>query len=177
MQITSNGYALLRTSLGSLSQGQVNGINSIVGKATDYGWTHPQCAYGLATAWHETATTMQPVTEYGSQTYLKSKPYYPYIGRGLVQITWLANYKKFGDLLGIDLVNNPDLALDENTSLDIMFKGMSSGLFTGIGYNNLSIGRYDLASYIKARKIINGTDQAQAIANLAMVFERALRSL
>ena len=177
MQLTSNGYSIMRSSLGNLSQSQVDGINSIVSKANDYGWTYPQCAYGLATAWHETATKMQPVTEYGSQSYLQAKPYYPYIGRGLVQITWLANYKKFGDLLGVDLVDNPNLALDENTSLDIMFKGMSGGLFTGIGYNNLSIGKYDLASYVKARKIINGTDQAQAIANLAMVFEKALRSL
>ena len=177
MQLTSNGYAIIRSSLGSLSQGQVDGINAIVSKASSCGWTYPQCAYGLATAWHETANTMQPVTEYGSQAYLQSKPYYPYIGRGLVQITWLANYKKFGYLLGIDLVNNPSLALNKSTSLDIMFMGMSGGLFTGIGYNNLSIGQYDLQSYINARKIINGTDQAQAIANIAMVFEKALRSL
>lgn len=176
MQLTSNGYAIIRKYLGALSKSQVDGINLIVSKANDYNWTYPQCAYGLATAWHETATQMQPITEMGSQSYLQSKPYYPFIGRGLIQITWRANYQKFGKLLGIDLVNNPNMALDENVSLDVMFKGMSNGLFTGIGYNNLTIGRYDRQSYIKARRIINGTDQAQSIADIAMMFESALRS-
>lgn len=35
-------------------------------------------------------------TEIGSQAYLQSKPYYPYIGRGFIQVTWDYNYKAFG---------------------------------------------------------------------------------
>ncbi|MBW4514576.1 MAG: M23 family metallopeptidase [Timaviella obliquedivisa GSE-PSE-MK23-08B] len=39
-----------------------------------------------------------------------SAPYAPYYGRGYFQLTWDYNYKSMGDLLGIDLVNNPDKA-------------------------------------------------------------------
>src|SRR5262249_26895370 len=35
---------------------------------------------------------------------------YRYRGRGPIQLTGRANYKKYGDLLNLDLENNPDLA-------------------------------------------------------------------
>jgi predicted chitinase len=34
--------------------------------------------------------------EIGSSSYLRSRPYYPYIGRGFIQCTWDYNYKSFG---------------------------------------------------------------------------------
>lgn len=44
---------------------------------------------------------------------------FKYRGRGLIQLTGKDNYKKFGDLLGIDLVNNPDLANDPEVAKNI----------------------------------------------------------
>lgn len=38
--------------------------------------------------------------------------YAPYYGRGYIQLTWRANYQTYGDLLGVDLVDNPDLACE-----------------------------------------------------------------
>lgn len=177
MKLTSKGYDIIRTLTGSLSTSQVQGIESIVTTANSYNWSYPQCAYALATVYHETARTMQPVIEAGSQSYLRAKRYYPYIGRGLVQITWLSNYKRFGDVLSVDLVHFPEKALDLNTSLGIMAKGMSQGLFTGKGYNNMPLRSYNKADYINARRIINGLDKASTIADYALVFEKALRSL
>lgn len=34
--------------------------------------------------------------EIGSDSYLQSKPYFPYIGRGFIQVTWSYNYASFG---------------------------------------------------------------------------------
>jgi putative chitinase len=44
---------------------------------------------------------------------------FKYRGRGIFQLTGRANYKKYGDLLQLDLVNEPDLAADPETALRI----------------------------------------------------------
>lgn len=41
-----------------------------------------------------------------------------YCGRGLIQLTWKSNYEKYGKIIGVDLVNHPDRALEP----DIAFK-------------------------------------------------------
>ena len=83
-----------------------------------------QQAYVLATIKHETADTYRPIKEYGKIGYLKSKKYYPYVGRGYVQLTWDFNYKKFGDILRVDLLGMPDLAQKPEFAWKIIELGM-----------------------------------------------------
>ena len=42
-----------------------------------------------------------------------------YKGRGFTQLTGKDNYKKYGDKLGIDLINNPELAEDPKIAAQI----------------------------------------------------------
>ena len=124
----------VRSAFGSLTQGQVDGFNMLLAvQERDYGWSDLRwVAYCLATTWHETAATMQPIKEYGSESYLKGKDYYPYFGRGYVQLTWEDNYRKMGDKIGVNLLgSNKDLALDPEIAAEVLFAGMRDGDFTG----------------------------------------------
>lgn len=151
-----------------------------------------QRAYLLATAYHETAATMQPITEYGGKKYfdkydvgsiaraLGNTPEadgdgYFFRGRGYVQITGRANYEKAGRFLKVNLVEKPDLALDPVIAAAIMIRGSTEGWFTG-----KKLGQYvnnTHADYISARRVINGLDKAKLIASYAEVFEQALEVL
>lgn len=157
----------------SLSQGQVNGLECLLADGMIRNVPLRQLAYVLATAYHETAHTMRPVKEYGGDRYLKAKPYWPYVGRGYVQLTWRNNYIRAGKEIGLDLVNNPDLAMRPDIAAGILFAGMLEGWFTGKSLSDyIGDGRAD---YVGARKIVNGTDRAKDIAAYAKAFEAALR--
>ncbi len=91
---------------------QMAGMKAIVTGFEAYGGNHDLrwLAYMLATAFHETASKMEPVREafWLSEDWRRSHlSYYPYYGRGYVQLTHTANYKKAGDDIGVDLVTNP----------------------------------------------------------------------
>lgn len=146
---------------GKLTQTQVNGINKILAyrDATWPKMPDEELAYLLATVTHETGFKMQPITEWGSTQYLKSKRYWPWIGRGLIQITWKTNYLKFG-------IKNPDDALTWPVSLDVAFRGMILGMFTGKKLADY-IKPGKAPDYVGARAIINGTDKAKLIAGYA----------
>jgi predicted chitinase len=86
-------------------------------------------------------------------------------GRGYVQITGRNNYQNWSRKLGIDLVNNPQLATQPATAARILVQGMKEGSFTGkklgdyIGENG--------GDFNNARRVVNGTDHAGEIAGVA----------
>ena len=188
MILTKASFDILREQLfgGKLSTSQVQALNFLVERCKLGGMSYPECAYTLATVYHETGVpvkgkgverTMRPIKEVGSEAYLRSKKYYPYIGYGYVQLTWKDNYSRIGKLIGVDLIKNPALALDKEIAAKIMVQGMLNGWFTGVGFRRKRpVGRYDRKAYVRARAIINGTDKEELIADYAMVFEKALRS-
>lgn len=173
-----------------LSQRQVNAMNFLLDKldASEIIKDLREYAYILATVWHETDGTCEPITERGSQAYLRGKRYYPYIGRGYVQLTWSTNYRLFSDILGIDLVNNPQLANEPETAWKVLEIGMSNGLFTGkklSNYFNDSTSGMDLTKQfsgyrkwtgylVTPRRIINGTDRYRLIGDYALTLYNAL---
>ena len=166
---------------GALSQCQVDGQNVILAcweyeatgtPMTDERWL----AYCLATTYWETGQEMWPNTEKGSDDYLQGKDYWPYIGRGLVHLTWEDNYRSASAALALidnrDLVDHPELALDSLIASRIMFRGMAEGWFTG-----KKLGQYfndDKDDPVNARQIINGNDQDTKIAGFYNKFLAAL---
>lgn len=146
-------------------------INSIVAACSARGFSKPQIAYVLATTQWETAGTFKPVREGLSRSddwRRLNLRYYPYYGRGYVQITWNYNYEKFGKRLGIDLLGQPDLALLHEYALPILVDGFEYGLFTGRKISDyINAGKTD---FVGARRCINGTDRASEIAALAQKF-------
>ena len=69
---------------------------------------------------------------------------YKYRGRGLVQITGKNTYKRVGDLIGVDLVKNPDLMVNDK---DVMLKATLAYL-RDKGYDNKNINKNTLARII-----------------------------
>jgi predicted chitinase len=130
-----------------------------------------QIAYVLATTQWETAQTFKPVREafWNDEQWRKNNlRYYPYYGRGYVQLTWRNNYQAYSDILSQDLVNNPDLALNTNVALFVLVQGFKTGAFTGRKITDfINSGQTD---FVGARRCINGTDKANEIAALAQSF-------
>ena len=191
MKMTAGGFAIIRLKFGSLSQEAVDNINLIVETCEKYNLSYPQTAYLLATTYHETAHTFKPIEEYGGDKYLskydtgrlaKALGNTPqadgdgikYAGRGYVMITGRYNYKFAGEQLGIDLINNPDLALQPKYAAEILIKGSKEGWFTSKKLSDYIDDKSK--SYYQARRVINGLDKAQQIADIAVVMEKALRS-
>jgi hypothetical protein len=175
-------YKQVRAQLfsGRLAQGQVDGMEAILNEweARDLKDSR-YLAYMLATAFHETAFTMQPIEEYGKgRKYSYGLPDKvtgkTYFGRGFVQLTWKRNYESMGDILNVDLVNNPEQALDLKTATQVLFEGMLRGTFTPPKYYKLADFFTEHSDWYNARKIINGLDRAEQIAGYGRRFYFAL---
>ncbi|MFA0811939.1 hypothetical protein [Microbulbifer epialgicus] len=192
---------------GSLTQEQVNGMEVILNfwenpptqpsgnfkiqwEIRSIGWL----AYMLATIFHETAYTMQPITEYGSKSYFTRYDFrkdlgntepgdgYKFRGRGFVQLTGRRNYEKLTPVVREhypqcpDFTQDPDAVKVPKYATIILFYGMFLGIFTGKALRH-SIGdpeKGQIVDYRHARQIINAMDKADNIARYAEEFEQAL---
>lgn len=147
----------------------------IIDECRRRGLLRNQTAYVLATAYHETAHTMKPVREYGGEKYLKSKPYYPYVGMGYVQLTWADNYRLAGNKLGHDFIRNPKRLLEASVASQVLVLGMQEGWFTGKKLSDyITLTR---SGFKSARRIVNGTDKADLIAGYAKQYDADLKQV
>lgn len=99
-----------------------------------------------------------------------------YRGGGYPQTTGRANYAKIGLAAGINLVDHPERITEPRIATVALFAGMIEGLYTG----------KKLADYFRpgevasdddwrqARRIVNGLDRADDIAEHARAYHRAL---
>ncbi|WP_105432322.1 hypothetical protein [Neorhizobium sp. T6_25] len=194
-------FDLVRTKLfkGRLAAAQVEGMTAILDawrESDGQGEAQP-LSYVLATAFHETAATMQPVRETlaasdrsaiarldeafaaGRLGSVKTPYWRPdadgksWLGRGLVQLTHRRNYEAMSAVTGIDLVADPGRAMEMPVSVAILIEGMRRGSFTGRRLGDyFGQGR---AEWVGARKIINGNDRADLVARHARLFAEALQ--
>ena len=89
-----------------------------------------------------------------------------------MQLTWDYNYKKMSAVVGVDLVKSPDRALDLKNAIPIMFVGMTQGIFTGKKLADYFSKTTE--DWVNARRIINGLDKANLIAEHAKKFYSAI---
>lgn len=162
-----------------------------------------ELAYDLATSYHETGATMQPITERGPVSYFdKYEPGtklgrmlgntlkgdgYRFRGEGDVQNTGRRNAryssqqlnKAFG--LNVDFEAYPEKRGDPVLSAHCLFLGNREGWWTG-----RDLAKYidrideddkeDLREFANARAVVNGSDKAVQIGKYALVFEAALKA-
>lgn len=185
-------YDSIRSTIfkGSISSLQFQGIEAIIAEYSRLCVNDlRKLAYILATVYHETGRTMQPVEEggkgrgydYGKKLKRSRVPYTKpdklYYGRGLVQLTWYENYAYMGKLLGLDLLNNPELLLQMEVSIKVLFEGMLKGKSSFGDFTGKSLENYftsELTDSLNSRRIINGLDQAQIIQGYYKLFYNAL---
>lgn len=95
------------------------------------------------------------------------RAYVPYYGRSWIQLTWLDNYRACGAAINVDLVSNPDAAVQCNASVCSWF-WMKHGL-NSFGDNNDCDG---------CTRAINGPAATPAsLALRAKYWQRALQVL
>lgn len=175
---------------GKLEQRQVDSVNAIMQACSCANVTDPRhVAYILATAWHE--SRLKPIEEigkgagrdYGKKLKMSRIPYTKpdkiYYGRGFVQLTWYENYQLMGRLIGVDLLNRPELALSIDHAAEIIVEGMTKGASSFGDFTGKCLEMYfndKVNDPINARKIVNGLDKAELIAGYYNKILTALNS-
>lgn len=156
-------------------------------RVLDYAEAHSTDAaflpYVIATGWWETSATMHPVKEafWMSESWRRQHlRYFPWYGRGLIQVTWEDNYKRIWKELGKEGPVNPAAFLDWEVAIPALFVGMEKGLYTGKALEDYidkvdESDPEDLREMIAARRIVNVQDKALTIGKLGLTFERCLK--
>lgn len=162
------------------NQQQTDYINEIAHQANLKGIVmKEQLAYLLATPYHETYDYLKSIRfgamkELGGEAYLKSKPYYPFYGRGPSHLTWKTNYTKEATRTGLDLMKNPDLLLTVQVGCESHVYCMMNGIYTGKKLSDfINSKKIDFQG---ARAIINGQDKAALIAGYANDFLNCIKT-
>lgn len=167
--IAATMLAKFKKAFPSYDQTRYNNAADIINYSVKLTQDTNQIAYILATAVGESG--VMPIKEKRAApgTPLRKIQdqywYTGFMGRGYVQLTWESNYKKFADVLHVDLVGNPDLALNPVYAAEILGMGMKKAMFTGVGLDNYI--NSQKVDFYNARRIINGLDAAQTFADYA----------
>lgn len=185
-----------------ISKEEFDGCDNIIRACAAAGFGTAFTAYCLATAYHETAHTMQPIHEMGGPAYLHrmydingNRPAkarelgnttpgdgVKFAGRGYVQLTGKNNYSRATAKLralgfDVDLLANPDAAMRPDVAATIMVYGMIEGWFTGrkLPDDLPRVGPGTTRQFVLSRDIINGTDKDDEIAAYAVDFQTGLQ--
>jgi len=156
----------------------------IIAECHAQGLLRNECAYVLGTARHETGAYRYMREIWGptpaQKRYEGRKDLgntvagdgKKFMGRGFVQITGRRNYADWSKRLGLDLLKEPKLAERPEVAVKIIVQGMKLGTFTGKKLADyFSLVKSDFRG---ARRIVNGTDKADLIADYANQFDRLL---
>lgn len=159
-------------------------VRLIVAECNAAGLLRNQCSYVLGTTWHETGAFKHMREIWGPTP--AQKRYEgradlgntvrgdgkKFMGRGFVQITGRRNYTDWGRRLGLDLLKEPQLAEKPEIAAKILVQGMKLGTFTGKKLSDyVTLQRSDFRN---ARRIVNGMDRADLIADYASKFDALL---
>jgi len=91
-----------------------------------------------------------------------------YKGRGLIQVTHEAGYRHIGNLLGVDLLKNPELVADDrniNIAASLGYMGLSVG---GFGFPNSDVSKAKLKEfYQRGLDRLNGVKDFNEALNIS----------
>lgn len=130
--------------------------------------TYNTCRGALGTMAVETAHTLLPVREafWLSEEWRRlNLRYYPWYGRGYIQLTWESNYDRYGRMIGVDLLTNPDRAMEP---------AIAALVFGAYFWANVINDACDSENWTECRRLVQGAyaglpDMLSVVNQLAVV--------